>query len=145
MCNSAQTRKLSCKREEVPQVPEDVTLCALLSVYTRCQPSSCKAVSELHRRTTGKWNRALFSWSSRPLGSAQGSSWRHTLNVCGQDISFKIDTGADVSVISWRTYQSIKHRPKLRPTEISQHSPGELMQVMGQFESVTAKNVPLRI
>ena len=69
---SAQTGKLSCKREEEPLVPEDVTLCALLSVYTSSQPSPCKTVMELCKRTTGKWNRALFSWSSRP----------HTLNVC---------------------------------------------------------------
>ena len=40
------------------------------------------------------------------LGSAQRFSWRHTLNICGQDISFKIDTGTDVSVVSRRPYQS---------------------------------------
>ena len=40
--------------------------------------------------------------------------------------------------ISWRTY--------LRPTKISLHSPGGgEMQVMGQFETVMAKNIPLRI
>ena len=44
---------------------------AMLSVYTRCQPISCKAVTELHRRTIGKWNRALFSWSSRPRECAE--------------------------------------------------------------------------
>lgn len=78
VCKRVQTGKLSCKREEVPLVPEDVTLCALLSVYTSSHPSPCKTVTELCRRTTGKWNRALFSWSSRPRESTGMSMASYT-------------------------------------------------------------------
>lgn len=78
------------------------------------------------------------------LENDTGSPRRYLLTLCGLDVSFKIDTGADISVISEGTYHRVQHRPPLQPTRISFHSPSGEMNVIGQFETV-AKNVPLII
>ena len=37
-----------------------------------------------------------------------------SLSIQGSELDFKIDTGADVSVISENTFSSLKFKPKLR-------------------------------
>ena len=60
-------------------------------------------------------------------------------------MSFKIDTGADVNVVSKRTYDSFTRMPTLQPTNLVLHSPGGVMKVLGQFETATTKNIPRTI
>ena len=60
-------------------------------------------------------------------------------------MSFKIDTGADVNVVSKRTYDSFTRKPTLQPTNLVLHSPGGVMKVLRQFETSTTKNIPLKI
>ena len=60
-------------------------------------------------------------------------------------MSFKIDTGADVSVISKRTYDSFIHKPTIQPTNLVLHSPGGVVKVLRQFKTSTTKNIPLKI
>ena len=63
--------------------------------------------------------------------------WRQTLNICGKDLSFKIDTGADVNVISKETFESLPHQPTLASSRVTLHSPGGQMKVLGRFETLT--------
>ena len=65
--------------------------------------------------------------------------------LCGWNVSFKIDTGADVNVVSKRTYDSFTRKPTLQPTNRVLHSPGGVMKVLGQSETATTKNSPLKI
>ena len=68
----------------------------------------------------------------------QVPEWRTKIAVQGKSISFKIDSGADVSVISNETYQSLKNPPELQclptPTLIS---PGGPVQCLGSFTAET--------
>ena len=50
--------------------------------------------------------------------------WKVKLWVCGKELTFKIDTGADVNVISQKTYMSFKKRPPLQKTNAKLQSPG---------------------
>ena len=78
-------------------------------------------------------------------GGGSENPWRVTLGLCGRNVSFKIDTGADVNVVSKRTYDSFTRKPTLQPTNLVLHSRGGVMKVLGQFETVTTKNIPLKI
>ena len=67
-----------------------------------------------------------------------GPPWHITLNVCNKVVSFKIDTGADVSVMSYAKYNK---RPNLQQTNAVLRSPGGTMICRGQFKvTVNAKN-----
>ena len=84
--------------------------CQKMSHFARCCRST-QAVNQVHARQSQSHaeepqasGTEHYFLGAVGLGSEQGSPWRHTLNVCGQDISFKIDMGVDINVISWRTY-----------------------------------------
>ena len=62
--------------------------------------------------------------------------WRTQLNIAGKQIDFKIDTGADVNVISRKTWIRIG-KPKLSPcTKITLQSPGGRLKTLGHFKTV---------
>jgi transposase InsO family protein len=63
--------------------------------------------------------------------------WRVSLDVAGRNVSFKIDTGADVSVISESQWKSLCPKPKLSPTKAKLLSPGGPIQSLGQFIAKT--------
>ena len=43
-------------------------------------------------------------------------AWRVKLNIAGESVDFRIDPGADTSIMSWDTYQQFNHKPYLSPT-----------------------------
>jgi hypothetical protein len=61
------------------------------------------------------------------------NAWNVVLEVCGKNISFKIDTGADISVISESTYKSLSYRPELGPANSVLESPGGVLDCLGKF------------
>ena len=48
-------------------------------------------------------------------GTAAIGSWKAKIKVQRKEISFKIDTGADVTVLSPETYEKLPSHPKIRP------------------------------
>ena len=48
-------------------------------------------------------------------------------------MQFKIDTGADISIISTSTYQALPQRPKLKPSNAVLSSPGGELKCKGYF------------
>ena len=61
--------------------------------------------------------------------------WYVDVNICKNTVRFKIDIGADVSVLSLKEYNRLVPRPTLRPTNASIRSPGGKMTCKGQFTS----------
>ena len=47
---------------------------------------------------------------------AETSPWLVSLSVMNTEISFKVDSGADVTVMPAYIYKSMKQRPMLQPT-----------------------------
>jgi len=64
-------------------------------------------------------------------------AWTVQLPVQGMTVAFKIDTGADTSVISEKTYSQITNRPKLRKAVIKLDSPGGKLVCLGYFTATT--------
>lgn len=62
--------------------------------------------------------------------------WYTELNLGGREIKFKIDTGADVSVISRKRYHKLGLRLKLHQTNAVLRCPGGTMACKGQFVAI---------
>ena len=67
------------------------------------------------------------------LSTVAEPPWRVTVNIHNLPINFKIDTGADVSVISRATYNKISPSPKLTHSTATLRSPGGFLQNLGEF------------
>ena len=104
------------------------------SHFARC--CKTKTVSQVEADSQPQAQEAYFVDS---VGGGSENPWRVTLGLCGRNVSFKIDTGADVNVVSKRTYDSFTRKPTLQRTNLVLHSPGGVMKVLGQFETATTK------
>lgn len=60
-------------------------------------------------------------------------AWTTVLSVGGKNVTFKIDSGADISVMSENTFTSLPNPPKLRSTSAKLTSPGGKLQCAGEF------------
>ncbi len=67
-------------------------------------------------------------------------AWRVTLNIGKSSESFKIDTGADVSIMSYETYEKLKPKPSLADVKTNLTSPGGPLECRGQFIAKTEYN-----
>ena len=82
--------------------------------------------------------------------SSNEAPWRVSVKLNGTDrgTSFKIDTGADVSVMSLQTYNNMSPKPPLQKTAAVLRSPAGTLDCKGKIE-VTARvkgvDYPLRI
>lgn len=63
-------------------------------------------------------------------------TWKKTLKVNGRDITFKLDTGADVTVIPATVYSREQHGPLTKATIPLCGPSNEPLKVRGQFEGV---------
>jgi hypothetical protein len=59
--------------------------------------------------------------------------WTTDLSIGGKRVTFKIDSGADISVMSESTYQTLPDPPTLKPTSAMLTSPGGKLQCIGEF------------
>ena len=66
--------------------------------------------------------------------------WTVTLQIKDTPIRFKIDTGADISIMSDKTFRSLKRKPKLTTCKQILSSPGGRLTARGQFYAQTGYN-----
>ena len=59
--------------------------------------------------------------------------WRTRLSVNDQEFSFKMDTGADVTVISKKQFENFQQKPVLSASKIKLNSPGGPIVCLGGF------------
>ncbi|XP_023285825.1 uncharacterized protein K02A2.6-like [Seriola lalandi dorsalis] len=60
-------------------------------------------------------------------------AWRTTLVICQTAVNFKIDSGADTTIVNEATYNHLRVKPKLSPVTSKLDSPGGTMACRGQF------------
>ena len=65
------------------------------------------------------------------------TKWYIDLDVNGDPINFKIDSGADLTVISEDIYRRMPNRPHLKPSKVVLNSPGGQLSNLGQFVART--------
>ena len=63
--------------------------------------------------------------------------WEVILPINGTKVQFKIDTGADITILDKNTYQSLLHKPEIQRTSASLSSPGGIVRCSGEFMAHT--------
>ena len=58
------------------------------------------------------------------MKNARSHGLRIGLRINNKLIGFKIDTGADITIISEEMFESLPSRPKLEPSNVELSSPG---------------------
>ena len=61
------------------------------------------------------------------------SAWYHLIEVNGKKIDFKLDSGADLTLITENTNQEIVPKPNLDGVNFKLNSPGGRVPIVGQF------------
>lgn len=69
--------------------------------------------------------------------NAKDRDWVVNLKMGGSPVTFKIDTGADVTVMSERVWQQMAEPPPLSETKTQLTSPGGELQSVGEFLATT--------
>ena len=64
-------------------------------------------------------------------------AWFVTMKVKRTRLRFKIDTGADVTIITKETWLAMKDKPRLEPTAVRLNSVGGQLKACGQFLAIT--------
>ncbi|KAK3091772.1 hypothetical protein FSP39_022529 [Pinctada imbricata] len=67
-------------------------------------------------------------------------AWNVKLKICGKPVVFKIDSGADTSVISDKLFYSLPKRPKLSPVKGIVSGIGGVVKCEGEFKTHTWHN-----
>ena len=62
-------------------------------------------------------------------------AWTVRIPIGGKSIVFKIDTGADISILPKSIYESMPRKPTLLPTSVQLRSPGGQLAVAGEFKA----------
>ena len=66
-------------------------------------------------------------------GDSEEEPWSVILHINNKPVQFKIDTGADISVMSEATYQALPQCPQLQPSNAILSSPGGKLNCKGRF------------
>lgn len=74
----------------------------------------------------------------------KSDQWTVQLHVDSTPVEFKIDTGADVTVISEKTFHTLTPERRLKPPDIPLDSPGgELLCLASTKEGITYSQLTL--
>ena len=68
----------------------------------------------------------------------QESSWMVDIQLCGCNLKFQLDMGAEVTAISEAVYKSLGQVPLQKPTNMLFGHSAERLQTLGEFEGILA-------
>ena len=69
------------------------------------------------------------------LQKGKESCWRAKIQLCGKETMFKLDTGAEVTAVSEKTYQQLKNQHLIPPQKVLYGPSQTPLKVLGQFEA----------
>ncbi len=106
--------------------------------------SVCKNKSMRHDEVnihTKKWimgdgydgNDTVDQYYIDTVDKSTKNGWFVTLVICNTQVKFKVDTGADITVLSHSVFNQLKNKPKLRKTSVVLTSPGGNIETVGEF------------
>ena len=64
-------------------------------------------------------------------------AWFVQLNVGGWNAKFQVDTGADLTIMSSKTFKQLPEKPQIIPTTVKLLSPGGEIECKGEFRAHT--------
>ena len=131
-CNKKHNKNAKC-----PAMGKRCRLCNKPNHFEVC--CRTKAVQEVvhSRNDTSYVDDDRFFLGSITSCDDDVKAWNITLSIFKLDIAFKIDTGADISIISQATYNKFQKKPKLETSSAQLYSPGGALNCMGHFTAHT--------
>ena len=95
----------------------------------------CQSAQSIRLIAADKWEVFIASIDKQvPTVDAGDKPWVVTISINGSPVKFKIDTSADVSVISDTTYKALAKKTPLKPAKKSLTGPSsQPLDVRGQF------------
>ena len=115
--------------------------CGKLNHFQRVCRS--KLSSGLHEIQTDSESDEEFHFNYKPTASCDTvieentKPWMITLSIKDTNVKFKLDTGADVSIMNEKTYNNMKNKPKLKDSNLRLTSPGGRLTIKGEFHATT--------
>ena len=96
----------------------------------RCPKSSSKSVHEVTENNPDSYFLGTVTDVSK---EEDNTPWEIALKVCGSTINFKIDCGADVTIISEREYNNLSRQPDVRVATVPLRGVGTRIKCVGMF------------
>jgi transposase InsO family protein len=72
-------------------------------------------------------------------GDSSGA-WYYPLQILDVEVKFKIDSGADITLINQETFRKMQPRPNLQPSQRDVNSPGGIVSIDGRFQAQISQN-----
>ena len=147
-----------------PQLQERRPPASQFSTHDKCQRcgkiphhnrQNCPAQDAVCRKCKKKGHYEVVCRSAKVIGAVQEEDflflggisssekenpWVTTVKLNQSEIQFKIDTGADVTIIPESTYKTLKIKPDIKESKEILYGPGHnRLQVLGQFKGYLQK------
>lgn len=97
----------------------------------------CRSVQEVVTDSEEEYGEHQEEFLLDSVVTEKSEPWLVTLNIKNTDVSFKIDTGADISIMSDHSFRKLKRKPKLNKSDAVLTSPGGRLTVQGEFYAQT--------
>ncbi|KAI0226278.1 hypothetical protein LSAT2_023096 [Lamellibrachia satsuma] len=88
-------------------------------------------------RVTGRYAKDKGTLLSVIDCTEKKGAWFVPLNMKRARLRFKIDTGADITIITKKTWLAMKDKPRLEPIAVRLNSVGGQLKACGQFLAIT--------
>ncbi len=128
--NAADVAKQNKDREKCPAIGAECRRCHKKGHWKRM--CKTKLVHEVMREE--RQSDSFYLGSVQQMGKST-ETWIVNLTIGNTPVAFKIDTGADVTIMSEQTFQNLQKKQELYKANVTLNSPGGQLKCMGQFRS----------
>lgn len=118
--------------KKCPAFGQKCSKCKKMNHYSRV----CKSIQEIVEKVSAFDSEESDYQVDAVIGDNTKGTWKVDLDICNKMITFKIDTGADVTVIPLSTYNKLK-LPELCHSSSNLSSPGGNLKTVGEFRAKT--------
>ena len=114
-------------------VPHGVHFSEIWRYFQKCCPKKNKTAAVVEKDTSDT-DTCFFMGSLR--ADNNDMPWYEVLQVNNESMKFKLDSGADVSIISENEYQNMRPKPKLKHTDVKLNGVSANIDLCGYFDAV---------
>ncbi|NRA93585.1 MAG: reverse transcriptase family protein [Psychroserpens sp.] len=99
----------------------------------RPRPNTNRNINEIYEEAEEQFDPYEEFFLNAIDNNLSKDPWRVSVLLNSEDVNFKIDTGADVTVISKTQFEHLTKKPQLLKSQIVLNSPGGIVHCLGGF------------